>query len=145
MGRDMLSKSLIQFFVDGQGCVPCLLFDLRPNYGGGNEDNVYLFQKFPWHISAFSVPDLSASHCWITPPWRLLDTHRKVWVSLLWCHCSFPLGSGVHEVLFVPSKSVFHQSYISSVIKSYWPTKSKSLGVLSPFSRPPGWEICCGS
>ena len=39
VGKPMLSKSLIQFSVDGRGCVPCLLFDLRPNYGGGNEDN----------------------------------------------------------------------------------------------------------
>ena len=39
-GRAMLSKSLIiQFSVDGQGCVPFLLLNLRPNYGGGNEDN----------------------------------------------------------------------------------------------------------
>ena len=43
--RAMLSKSLIQFFVDGQGCVPSLLFDLRLNYGGGNEDNGDLLQK----------------------------------------------------------------------------------------------------
>ena len=46
MGRAMLSKSLIQFSVDGWGCVPSLLFDLRANYSGGNaenEDNV-------WHI-----------------------------------------------------------------------------------------------
>ena len=43
----MLSKSLIQFSVDGRGCVPCLLFDLRPNYGGGNEDNGDLLQKVP--------------------------------------------------------------------------------------------------
>ena len=28
MGGAMLSKSLIQFSVDGQGCVPSLLFDL---------------------------------------------------------------------------------------------------------------------
>ena len=35
----MLSTSLIQFSVDGRGCVPSLLFDLRVNYGGGNEDN----------------------------------------------------------------------------------------------------------
>ena len=46
MGGAMLSKSLIQFSVDGQGCVPSLLFDLRPNYGGGNEDNGDLLQKF---------------------------------------------------------------------------------------------------
>ena len=25
---------------------------------------------------------------------RLLDTHGQVWVSLLWGHCSFLLGSG---------------------------------------------------
>ena len=42
-----LSKSLIQFSVDGQGCVPSLLFDLRPNYGGDNEDNGNLLQKVP--------------------------------------------------------------------------------------------------
>ena len=44
-GQAMLSKSLIQFSVDGKGCVPSLLFDLRPNYGGGNEDNGNLLQK----------------------------------------------------------------------------------------------------
>ena len=46
MGRAMLSKSLIQFSVDGRGCAPSL-FDSRPNYGGGNEDNGYLLQKVP--------------------------------------------------------------------------------------------------
>ena len=34
----MLSKSLIQFSVEG--CVPSLLFDLRPNYGEGNASSV---------------------------------------------------------------------------------------------------------
>ena len=48
MGRAMLSKSLIQFSVDGWGCVPSLLFDLRPNYGGGNEDNGNLLQNVLW-------------------------------------------------------------------------------------------------
>ena len=43
----MLSKSLIQFSVEGWGCVPSLLFDLGPNYGGGNEDNGGLLQKVP--------------------------------------------------------------------------------------------------
>ena len=47
MGRVMLSKSLIQFSVDGQVCVPSLLFDLRPNYGEGNEDNGDLLQNVP--------------------------------------------------------------------------------------------------
>ena len=37
----------------------------------------------------------------------LLDTHRQVWLSLLWGYCSFLLAPGVHKVLFVPSKSMF--------------------------------------
>ena len=47
MGGAMLIKSLIQFSVDGQNCVPSLLFELRPNYGGGNENNGDLPQKVP--------------------------------------------------------------------------------------------------
>ena len=45
---------------------------------------------------------------------RLLDTHRPVWVSLLWGHCSFLLGPGVQKVLFVPSRSLFPQSCVVS-------------------------------
>ena len=47
MGGAMLSKSVIQFSADGQGCVPSLLFDLRPNCDGGNEDDGDLLQKVP--------------------------------------------------------------------------------------------------
>ena len=43
----MLSISLIQFSADGGDCVPFLLFDLRPNYGEGNEGNGDLLQKVP--------------------------------------------------------------------------------------------------
>ena len=46
---------------------------------------------------------------------RLLDTHRQVWVNLLWGHCSFLLGPDAHkDLLFVPSKSLFPQSCVSS-------------------------------
>ena len=76
---------------------------------------------------------------------RCLDTHRQVWASLLWGHCSFLLGPGAHKVLFVPSKSLFPHFCVSSVIKFHWPPKSNSLGVLSRFARSTGWEICCGS
>ena len=93
----------------------------------------------------FSAPDPTAGHCQPTPPQRLLDTHRQVWLSLLWGHYSFLLAPGEHKVLFVPSKSLFPQSYGSSVIKSPWLLKSNSLGILSPFARSPVWEICCGS
>ena len=47
MHRGMFSKSLIQFSVDGWGCVPSLLLDLWSNYGGGNEDNGDLLQNVP--------------------------------------------------------------------------------------------------
>ena len=43
----MLSKYLIQFSVDGWGCLPSQLFDLMSNYGGGNEDNGDLLQNVP--------------------------------------------------------------------------------------------------
>ena len=43
----------------------------------------------------------------------------------------------VHKVLFVPSKSLFPQSCVSSVIKFHWPPKSNSLGVLGPFCQIP--------
>ena len=59
------------------------------------------------HTSELSVPDPAAGHCWPTPPLRFLDTHRKVWVSLLWGHCSFLLGPGAHKVLFVPPRVYF--------------------------------------
>ena len=68
----------------------------------------------------------SESVCWG-------DTYPFSWVP------------SVHKVLVVPSKSLFPQSCVSSVIKSHWPPKSNSLGSLSLFARSPGWEICCGS
>ena len=102
----MLSKSLIQYSFDGRGCVPSLLLDLRPNCGGGNEDNGDLLQKVPLTLKqATADPRLCQ---------RFLDTHGHVWVSFLWGHCSFLLGPGAHKVLFVPSKSLFPQCCVSS-------------------------------
>ena len=98
------------------------------------------------HPLSHSVPlTLPAGHHQPTPPKRLLDTHRQVWVSILWGHCSFLLGPGVHKVLFVPSKSLFPQSCVSSVIKSHWPPKSNYLGVVSPFARSQVGKSVAGS
>ena len=58
----MLSKSLIQFSVDGRDCVPSQLFDLRPNYGGGNEDNGDLLQKVQCRHCLTQCPDPAAGH-----------------------------------------------------------------------------------
>ena len=146
----MLSKSSIQFSVDGQGCVPSLLFDLRPNYGGIMKIMLTSFKRSCAHTVVFSAPDLAAGHCW---PTSLPETPGHSQAGLgqsLVGHCSFLLGPGAHKFcvcvcVFVLSKSLFPQSCVRSVIKSHWPPKSNSLGVLSPFARSPGWEICCGS
>ena len=69
MGGAMLSKSLIQFSVEGQGSVPSLLFDLRPNYGGSNEDNGDLLQKVPHthcHIPHSKARFACYSRCFLT-------------------------------------------------------------------------------
>ena len=68
MGGAMLSKSLIQFSVEGWGCVPSLLFDLGPNYGGGNEDNGGLLQKVLSTHCRTQRPDPAAGHCRPTAP-----------------------------------------------------------------------------
>ena len=71
----MLSKSLIQFSVDGRGCVPSLLFDLRPNYGDeGNESMEVMkimatsFKRCCAGTATLSPPDPAAGHCRPTPP-----------------------------------------------------------------------------
>ena len=45
-------------------CVPSLLFDLRPNYGGGNEDNGNLLQKIPCTHCYTQCPQCSRP--WLT-------------------------------------------------------------------------------
>ena len=110
----MLSKSLIQFSVDGWGCVPSLLFDLRPSYGGGHEDNGHFPQKVPCINCRTQCLQPCSRPLPTTPPLGLFHTHRQVWVSHLWSQCSFLLGPGAHKVLFVPSKSLFPQSCVSS-------------------------------
>ena len=69
MGGGILSKSLFQFSVDEQGCVPFLFFGLRPNYGRDNGD---LLHKG------------LCQHCYIQYPWpcsRPLSTHTSAWDS----------------------------------------------------------------
>ena len=64
----MLSKSLIHFSVDGWDCFLSLLFDLRPNYGGSNEDSGDVLQM------------VSCMHCHTQCLWsciRLLLTHAS--------------------------------------------------------------------
>ena len=93
----------------------------------------------------YSVP-LTPQQATVNPHlhWRLLDTHRQVWLSLLWGHCSFLLGPSGHKVLFVPSKSLFPQFCGSSIIKSHWSSKSNSLGFSVPLLDPQVEETFVG-
>ena len=122
MGRSMLSKSLVQFSFDGWGCVLSLLFDLRPNYGGGNEDNCDLLQKVPCMHCNTQCPQ----PCSGPPPTHTSAggslTHGRVWVSLLWDHSSFLLGPGANKLLFVLSKILF-----PSLCK-FWPLYDVVIG-----------------
>ena len=141
IGAALLSKCLIQFPVDGWGSVPSLLFGLRRNCGRVNDGNGGLLQKdlctyccvqCLWPHSRPLLIHASAGDCW-----TLMGKFASFGDS------SFLLAPGLLRVLFVPSKSLFPQSCRSSIIKSHWPPKSDFLGVLSPFARSPGWEICC--
>ena len=142
MGRAMLRKSLIQFPVDVQACVPFLLFGLRLNYGRGNGN---LLQKDLCPHCCIQCPNPAAGHCQPTPPPETPGYSQTSLAQSPVGTCSFVLGSGAHMLLFVPSKSLFPQSCGSSIIKSHWPPKSNSLGVLNPFAGSQGWEICCES
>ena len=91
------------------------VFDLRPNYGGDNEDDGDLLPKGPMQALPHSVPPtLKQANSDPCLHRRLLESRGRVSVSLLWGRGSFLLGPGVHEVLFVPSKSPFPQSWVSS-------------------------------
>ena len=87
MGGAMLSKTLIQLFVDGRSCVPSLLFDLRPNYGDeGNEGMEVMkitatsFKRSCAGTATLSAPDAVAGHCRPTP---LLETPGHSLASLV--------------------------------------------------------------
>ena len=79
MGGAMLSKSLIQFSVDGQGCVPSLLFDLRPTMVEVMKIMATSFKRPHACTAALSAPDSAAGHHQPTP---LPETPKHSWTSL---------------------------------------------------------------
>ena len=114
MGGTMLSKSLIQLSIDCWVCVPSMWPDLRPNYGGGNEDNGDLLQKVPCThcctrcLQPYSRPSLT--HTSTGDSWKIAGKSGSVSCR---GHCSFLLGPGAPK-FFMPSKSLFPQSCVSS-------------------------------
>ena len=109
----MVSKSLIQFSVDGQDCVPSLLFDLGPNYGGGTEDNGDLLQKVPCMYCYTQCPQPCSrpppTHASSGDSWTLTGKSG----SVSWGHCSFLLGPGAQGSVCALQESI-SQSCVSS-------------------------------
>ena len=128
----MLSKSLIQFSVDGRGCVPSLLFDLRPNYVGGNENNGNLLQKGPGMHCCTQCPQSCSrppsTHASTRDSWTL--TGKSGSIS---CGVTAPFSWVLMCTRFYLSplcvKSLFPQTCVSSVIKSHWHSKSKIISI----------------
>ena len=122
-----------------------LHFTVMPNSSRGNDT---FFKRT--YASMPQLPGLLYS-VFLTP-WqatvtphlhqRLLSTHRKVWLSLLWGHCSWVL---VTSRFCLCSSRVCFPVLWKFCNQIHWPSKSNSLGVFSPCAGSPGWEICCGS
>ena len=94
MDGAMLSKSLIQFYVNGWSCVPSLLFT---------------WGQTMVEVMKIMVTSLKRSHaCTATVcapnPMPLLEAPGHTQSSLLWGHCSFLQGP-VAQGSAVPSKS----------------------------------------
>ena len=56
--------------------------------------------------AAVSVPDPVAGHCRLTPLPEAPGHSQEVWLRLLWGHCSFLLGPGVHRFCCACQESV---------------------------------------
>ena len=76
---------------------------------------------------------------------RLLDPPGQVWVSLLWGHWSFLLSPGAYKVLFVPSKSLFPQSCVSSgsFMMELLATSFKRAYAIPKSAAPSHTQVCC--
>ena len=103
----ILSKSLIKYTVDGWVCVPSLLFDLRPNYGGGNEDNGDLLQKVPCRHCCTQC----SQPCSRPPPTHVSakdsgHSQASLGQSLVGGHCSFLLGSVHTSFCLCPPRAI---------------------------------------
>ena len=86
MGRAMLSKSLIQFPVDGWSCVPSLLFTWGQTMMEVMKIMVTSFKRSHACTATLSAPNPAAGHHRPTPP---LETPGHSQASLGWS----PVGS----------------------------------------------------
>ena len=137
MGGAMLSKSLIQFSVDGWGCFPSLLFTWGQTMVEIMKMMVTSFKR--------SHAGSAAGHRRSMPPPETPG------------HSRASLGQSFERSLLLSPGSWCAQGSVCALLESVSPVlckfcnqiplaaKVKFSGVLSPFARSPGWKICCGS
>ena len=113
MGRAMLSKSLIQFYVDGQGCVPSLLFDLNSNYVEVMKIMVTSFKRSYAGNATLSGPNPAAGH------------HQTTLLPGTSGHSQASLGQSlVGSLLFSPG-SWYAQGFVCALQESVSPVLCK--------------------
>ena len=95
--------------------VPSLLFDLRPNYGGANEDNSNLLQNvscmhcYTQCLQSWSRPPLT--HAFTRDSWILMGKSGSVSCGVT---TSFSLGPGAQKAVCALEESV------SPVLCKFW-------------------------
>ena len=120
MDRAMFSKSLIQFSVDGWGCVPSLLFTWGQTMVEVMKTMATSFKRSHACTAALSAPSPAAGHCGPTPlpetPGHLRASQGQSLVGSL----LLSPGSWYTQSFLVLSESLFPQSCWMSIIKSHW-------------------------
>ena len=109
----MLSKPLNQFSVEGWGWVPSLSFDLRLNYGGGNEDNGHFLQK------------VLCMHCLVSAPNPAAGHHRPIPPPETPGHSQASLGQSLVGSLLLSPGSWFIQGFVCALQESVSPVLCK--------------------
>ena len=119
MGRAMLSKSLIQFSVDGWVWVPYLLFTSGQTMVEVMKIMVTSFRRSHACTGKLSAPNPTAGHHQPTPLTESPGHSQEVWVSLLWGHCSFFLVPGMQSFCLCPLK-VYFLSPVQVLAALWW-------------------------
>ena len=136
----------MQFSVDRQGYVPSLLFTWDQTMMEVMKIMASSFKGSHAHTATLNAPNSAAGHHQPTPPpetpgYSQASLGQSLVGSLL-------LGFGVHKVLFVPSKSLFPQSCVSSggSVVGLMVTSSKGAYVIPrstvPRAPPPSAVHC---
>ena len=97
----------------GGVCVPCLLLDLKPNCGGGNEDNGDLLQKVPCNYPTIALISHTSKVML-----KILQTRLQQYVNceLPDVQAGFRKGRGTRDqitkILWIIEKARKFQKYI---------------------------------